>query len=363
MLRTVLSVIALLGAVEAALAQTVSLDCESGNRNLSSANCWIFPGTDFSATSKIAGNFSARTGQLTGLPNGVITPWLKFSGPTTVTFKHRISENNVYQGRKIEVIATRYVAGTTTFPETVLWSYNYVGGTANTIRSESITIPSSVTGTQRIYFRFTGAGGTARGVIDDILFTGNVKLYGDPANNCLPIVEAPPAPQYLDTKLSQTGNYSLLFEDMWPAYGDYDFNDLVLDYNWTITASTAPGNFVTKAIYTFKLRAMGAGNNNGFGFQLNGISPSAITSVKGTRITGSLHRFNTNGTEAAQGAATIIVFDQGKAVMNDPQRGFVNTSAAGALITPVTLTVEVAFAANANIGLASLQQAFNSTLR
>jgi len=189
--------------------------------------------------------------------------------------------------------------------------------------------------------------------------SGGVAYYGDPANNCNPISPTPP-PSFLETRLSTT-DYSLLFEDMWPTLGDFDFNDLVVDYNWLITSNTSD-NRVTKAVYTFKLRAMGAGNNNGFGFQLDGIPSSAIASVKGGRITGNLHKFGSNGTEASQTSATFIVFDKGKALMSSPGSQYVNTETTAPIIAPVTIVLNVEFSPSANVTLTQLQQAFNPFL-
>lgn len=55
---------------------------------------------------------------------------------------------------------------------------------------------------------------------------------------------------------------SLVFEDLWPDRGDFDFNDMVVDYNYN--QITQPGNRVKKVEMNFKLRAVGAAKSNGF---------------------------------------------------------------------------------------------------
>jgi len=67
---------------------------------------------------------------------------------------------------------------------------------------------------------------------------------------------------------------SLAFEDLWPHKGDYDFNDMVIDYNYN--QITKAGNVVKKVEMNFKLRAIGARKNNGFAVQLPFDSPNIV---------------------------------------------------------------------------------------
>jgi len=346
------------------LAQTtapgLSQNFESNNRTQQgSAYCWAFPGTSFTTSGPIAGSVSGLTGPLSGTTtNGVQTPWALVTGPAQFTFKFRLQART--WERNMRVILQEYKEGLSQsqMPSTVLLSEDYAAGTAPTT-TQTRTVSINARGIYRVYLAFYGNGGTARALIDDVVLSGGVAYYGDPANNCLPVTPTPP-PTFLDTRLANS-DYSLLFEDMWPTLGDFDFNDLVVDYNWLITSNTSD-NRVTKAVYTFKLRAMGAGNNNGFGFQLDGIPGSAIASVKGNRITGSLHKFNPNGTEVGPTAATVLVFDQGKALMKNGTSSYVNTEVNAPIIAPVTIKIEVEFSPSASVTLTQLQQAFNPFL-
>lgn len=66
----------------------------------------------------------------------------------------------------------------------------------------------------------------------------------------------------------QTNNYSmstLAFEDLWPQKGDYDFNDMVVDYN--IFYHKNADNEIKNVITEFELRAVGARYRNGFAIQ------------------------------------------------------------------------------------------------
>ncbi|MEO6916516.1 MAG: LruC domain-containing protein [Chitinophagaceae bacterium] len=104
------------------------------------------------------------------------------------------------------------------------------------------------------------------------------------------------------------GTSTLMYEDLWPFKGDYDFNDLVIDYRYnTITDAS---NNVVEINYSFIPKASGAVTKNGFAFQLDGINPSQITSVSGSKMAAGWSALNNNGTEAGQPEnANIIVFD------------------------------------------------------
>ncbi|MBI0400261.1 LruC domain-containing protein [Cyclobacterium marinum] len=99
---------------------------------------------------------------------------------------------------------------------------------------------------------------------------------------------------------------TLLFEDLWPSFGDYDLNDLVIDYN-VIEVSNA-NNLIKEIELTSVVRATGAGYRNGFGFQLP-ISADQVESVEGVRLNTGKINTTANGLEQGQELATIIVMD------------------------------------------------------
>src|SRR5690606_10531952 len=74
------------------------------------------------------------------------------------------------------------------------------------------------------------------------------------------------------------GFATLMFEDLWPGIGDYDFNDLVVDYR--INRITDSKNEVVEAVIELNTRAIGAGFKNGFGIEFTGISPNKVQHVK-----------------------------------------------------------------------------------
>jgi LruC domain-containing protein len=99
---------------------------------------------------------------------------------------------------------------------------------------------------------------------------------------------------------------TLSFEDLWPSKGDYDFNDLVLNYN--IKLETNNSNKVTSIVSKFKISHIGATLTNGFAFALP-IENGKVSSVSGQNITDNAIVLNSNGTENGIDLAVIPVFD------------------------------------------------------
>lgn len=126
---------------------------------------------------------------------------------------------------------------------------------------------------------------------------------------------------------------SVLFEDLWPASGDYDFNDLVLGMN--VREISNSDNQVVELFITFKVKAIGASNINGFGIQFDNLLPNDIASVSGAVIKEGGYVSNAdNGTELNQNKAVIVVVEsvedviqrQGGSMFNTLENGFIGTS-------------------------------------
>lgn len=133
---------------------------------------------------------------------------------------------------------------------------------------------------------------------------------------------------------------TLAFEDLWPSKGDYDFNDVVVDYN--INQITNAQNKVVKVKPVIVPRASGAGFKNGFGIQLN-VPSSSIAYVTGQEHHANIISLNANGTEAGQSKAVIIPFDHFFKVMPYSGNGStgVNTNPAVPFIIPDTIKMEL----------------------
>jgi len=113
---------------------------------------------------------------------------------------------------------------------------------------------------------------------------------------------------------------TLAFEDLWPRKGDYDFNDVVVDYR--INHVTNANSQLVQIQAEFVVKALGGGWHNGFAFATD-LLPGQVESVSyewqkngGPWQAGpppihySTDR-NPNGTEAGQSKAVFFVFDDG----------------------------------------------------
>jgi LruC domain-containing protein len=131
---------------------------------------------------------------------------------------------------------------------------------------------------------------------------------------------------------------TIAFEDLWPGLGDFDFNDVVVEFQYELITNAA--NQLVDLNGRFRLMAAGASLNNGFGVSIP-VAPIHIGSVSGGQIDGSTILFDPNGTEAGHTANTvIIVYD---AINTTFGGGFINTIPGNTYIQTDTVTVSVTF--------------------
>ncbi|MCS5491092.1 LruC domain-containing protein [Algoriphagus limi] len=167
---------------------------------------------------------------------------------------------------------------------------------------------------------------------------GTLDQDGDGINDIFDEYPYDPSKAY-DSYYPSASTYgSFAFEDNWPEMGDYDFNDLVVDYQ--IKQVLNSSNQVTSLEPKFKFRAAGAGFRNGFGFQLN-VPSSSVFSVDGSVVNERFITKNGNGTEAGQSKAVIIVTDNVHFLMN--QTGFINTQDSDGTVNPKEVSLEIRF--------------------
>lgn len=187
--------------------------------------------------------------------------------------------------------------------------------------------------------------------------TLNVTATGDQTDEFKLVVETP-RDVTLEEVITGCGNSggdptteqlsgSLAYEDLWPGKGDYDFNDLIIDYDFEINKDNQ--EYVQSIQVTFTIKAFGASFHNGFGFTLPTVLPNDIVSVSGYNvINNTVFNLEANGLESGQSKATIIVFDDTRRVMPQTTGGIgVNTQLAYAFIDPVSIVVNITFANNA----------------
>lgn len=350
----------------------VTLDAESGNRAIDAGNCWAFGAhtyTNSPTSVVINGNWSVRSNQLTNVSptaSWIKTPWMKI-GSGNILFKAK-TDGAPGTWRSIEVAYVPYdqasLSSSKEGARTVFYTFNFPTPITNTtLHNLSIPIPAAIensTGAYKIMFSFIGEGGTGRAITDDYVIPG--IYWSDPSNSCLPLPLFAPTDtdgdgvpdvddeyptdanraynSYYPSSLSWA---SLAFEDNWPAKGDYDFNDAVIDYR--VKTITNSSNNVVDLSLSLRLRAAGAVYKNGFGLQLDGISPNKVSGVTGNQI-GSM-AMAANGTESGQLYATVIAFDDFFRVMPKPGVGIgVNTDKKGPYIAPVVMDVNINFINN-----------------
>lgn len=136
---------------------------------------------------------------------------------------------------------------------------------------------------------------------------------------------------------------TLMFEDQWPSLGDYDFNDLVIKYQFEFISNA--GNNVVDMIANYQVVASGATFNNGFGFILP-IPNGHIKSVSGCVYSGSSINLNNNGTERTTGnESAIIVYDNISASIGK----MFNVTKTGTTLSPNPITVQVSFRNNVTL--------------
>ena len=101
---------------------------------------------------------------------------------------------------------------------------------------------------------------------------------------------------------SVSGKASVAFEDLWPYKGDYDLNDVVVDYKYKIV--TNAGNRVKDVNANYTLRASGGIIQNSFAVEF----PTLRSNVIG--LTGAM-------LESGQNNAVISVFSNSRTEMQD----------------------------------------------
>lgn len=148
-----------------------------------------------------------------------------------------------------------------------------------------------------------------------------------------------------DNYYPATGFGSLAYEDLWPGKGDYDFNDLVIDYQFH--SVTNAQNHVVDITARFVSKASGASLENGFGFQLSDAAPSLMSDlaniqVSGTKLTEGIISTSPTGFESGQSKPTIIVFDNVFNQMQNPGYGIgVNTQQEAEFVPFDTTTIQI----------------------
>jgi len=133
---------------------------------------------------------------------------------------------------------------------------------------------------------------------------------------------------------------TLVYEDLWPGTGDYDFNDMVLDYQFKSVLNSQNG--LVEFFTDYSVRAVGASLHNAFGFSLGG-DPANIASVTGNSVIHGDLSLNANGTEQGQTETVIFMFDDAFDMIGSSGSTFINTQPGIDYVEPDTGRVHVLY--------------------
>ncbi|MBE0647812.1 MAG: LruC domain-containing protein [Bacteroidales bacterium] len=203
----------------------------------------------------------------------------------------------------------------------------------------SATMPSGTVTVQILLWQWIFAG---QHYWDNIVVTGPVTdTDGDGVNDEEDAYPNDATRAYNVYYPSSSTFNTLVFEDNWPAKADYDFNDLVVDYQYKQVTNAS--NALVDLYGKFVIRAIGASFENGFGFEME-VSPALISNVTGTSITEGYITLLANNSEASQTKGTIIVTDNAFTQLPHPGGGTgVNTTPGAPYVTPDTMDIAISF--------------------
>jgi LruC domain-containing protein len=183
---------------------------------------------------------------------------------------------------------------------------------------------------------------TASVYVDNVVVTGPVTdSDGDGVDDDLDDYPDDPDRAFNVFYPNSTDWGTFAYEDLWPGKGDYDFNDLILDYHFKSVLNS--NNELVEFFTDYSVRAVGASLENGFGFMLGG-DPSNVASVTGTNLTENYISLAANGTEQGQTNTVIILFDNAFENIGSSGSTFINTKPDIPYVDPDTSQLHVLYA-------------------
>lgn len=118
---------------------------------------------------------------------------------------------------------------------------------------------------------------------------------------------------------------TLAYEDRWPQMGDYDFNDMIINYRFETIND--PNDHLWEVYGYFKIKASGAGYHNGFAIEMpftaDNVDDLTYTSLAGAGVSGT-------------DTQILKFFSDALDIMNKPENSeFVNTQVEDPYLEPV----------------------------
>ncbi|WP_165819366.1 LruC domain-containing protein [Flagellimonas aquimarina] len=123
---------------------------------------------------------------------------------------------------------------------------------------------------------------------------------------------------YSITYPSSSTKASIVFEDLWPFKGDYDFNDTALDYS--IVKIFNSSNQMVAIDFDYVVTSDGAGFVNSMAFEIEGLNPNNVASVTGQILERNVFNLASNGTELDQQHTVIALFDDHSILVNQENK-------------------------------------------
>ncbi len=136
---------------------------------------------------------------------------------------------------------------------------------------------------------------------------------GDGAEDMVDLYPEDPNKAFAVFYPTKTTKASIVFEDLWPFLGDYDFNDTAVDYS--IKTILNADNEAVALEFDYMVTSDGASFVNAFAFELTGIRPTDIDQVSGHILNNGVFSLSSNGTEQGQSNAVIPIFDDHSALV------------------------------------------------
>ncbi|EIM74022.1 hypothetical protein A3SI_16727 [Nitritalea halalkaliphila LW7] len=304
--------IGLFGLLWSPLAQAQIFNAELGSTGPYRTACWGFNGTTIDSSIEISGSYTVRTTNSVNTSTigeqSIVTPWLLINSGN-ISFKLK-TDGGSATNRTVHLSYIPHKwSGEEEGTPIHFFSESLADPSDPKVRTYSIEVPWEIlrdTHYTKIMISFTGSGGEGRIALDDFSLHGNTAA--DPTRNCT-IDETRTYTENVISIFGTEGYSTLMFEDLWPGLGDYDFNDLVLGIKGERLQRSKDG--ILKEIrLTIQPRAAGAAFDNSFGIHFPSIPIWAVEEVRGT-VKGKSVIFNylPNGAEANQSHLTVIVFE------------------------------------------------------
>ncbi len=136
----------------------------------------------------------------------------------------------------------------------------------------------------------------------------------------------PPTNPNFPIVMDDNHNYTYLFEDMWPLYGDYDMNDIVMTIRHKHLQINNE-NKVQEFQLSIDLNAVGATKAIGAAIMLDGVPASSITQAVeyGSNTNHETFQINNFNIEAGQDYAVIPLFDEAHKMLGGNSYEQINT--------------------------------------